>query len=553
MKKLITGLLVSIITLLSFSSAFAQVVQDDNQDNVDCTILTYNLKLGSRDASTNGDVSRLQTYLSQANYLDSDPTGYYGNATKRAVKLFQRDYSISPTGNIGAYSRSKIKEVSCGANNYPLNPAPAQTQPVTILITPVTTNPVTQVSALPSCIISTDKSSYKLGETVTFSWTSKNATYAAFYQDVSGKDRLLLPGDKLNTYGSQAVTANAVGNPEVTLLVYSNTGSGSCKIQVPVSYGAVVQTEPFQILTPAGGKDVMSGGTHTVCYTGKDSYTRSINISLVKELRTQDYPLGTAYISAPSSGCFTITIPSNIDTSNYYISASYTLPTLNQADGTGTAFAYSPLFRVTNSNSPTFVSSDKTFRLEFPNQGNLTLESGPAYNICLITGKGNSDETIYFRIVPVEKGVDSDLGNASQSSIALSGCYYKFNIPVGISGNYVIQASNSSKTLTATSPIFKVRAEAKLTSISSTSLKEGDTLTLYGENIDSASYVSFGGAKVNAVANYQSYSSSYENGTVSITVKVTVPYLPAGSYPVYISRITPYGIKDSNQIFVNVN
>jgi peptidoglycan hydrolase-like protein with peptidoglycan-binding domain len=110
---------------LSVGVVSAEVVTDTVTDAVDCTAIRYSLKIGSKDSYTDGDVTRLQTYLSQANYLDADPTGYFGRATFKAVQAFQKDYSIAPQGNVGPYTRAKIKEVSCGntATISPTNPA----------------------------------------------------------------------------------------------------------------------------------------------------------------------------------------------------------------------------------------------------------------------------------------------------------------------------------------------------------------------------------------------------------------------------------------------
>ncbi|OJI08199.1 MAG: hypothetical protein COX02_01670 [Candidatus Vogelbacteria bacterium CG22_combo_CG10-13_8_21_14_all_37_9] len=81
----------------------------------------------------------------------------------------------------------------------------------------------------PTCSLTSNKNSYNLGETIIYSWTSQNATYAAWQQDTSGRDHLWLPGDKLSANGSQQVTASVIGNPSVTLLVggYDNS-SGTC-------------------------------------------------------------------------------------------------------------------------------------------------------------------------------------------------------------------------------------------------------------------------------------------------------------------------------------
>jgi hypothetical protein len=78
-----------------------------------CVALTKNLTYRSRDASTNEDVSALQDFLQAKGYLNSEPTGFFGIATLKAVKKLQSDNHINPTGFVGALTRAKINELSC--------------------------------------------------------------------------------------------------------------------------------------------------------------------------------------------------------------------------------------------------------------------------------------------------------------------------------------------------------------------------------------------------------------------------------------------------------
>ena len=124
----------SIVTLLlslcfSFSVASAQVA-DEVVNQIDCANITRPLKLGSRDSNTGGDVTTLQIYLAQANYLEVDPTGYFGRATFKAVQGFQRDHGIVTQGNVGPYTRAKIKEVSCTTQTDGTVSLPIQENPI---------------------------------------------------------------------------------------------------------------------------------------------------------------------------------------------------------------------------------------------------------------------------------------------------------------------------------------------------------------------------------------------------------------------------------------
>ncbi len=104
-----------------------------------------------------------------------------------------------------------------------------------VRISSKSTGNIPELITNPSCVITANKNSYKLGETIVFSWTSKGATYTNWVQDTSGKDHLILPEDKLSINGSQSVVANVLGNPSVTLSVKNSNSSGSCSKTVSVT------------------------------------------------------------------------------------------------------------------------------------------------------------------------------------------------------------------------------------------------------------------------------------------------------------------------------
>lgn len=71
------------------------------------TTLTENLRIGSR-----GDqVVLLQSALIKEGYLKYRVTGYFGVMTLRAVKDFQRDHFITPTGFVGVLTRGALAKV----------------------------------------------------------------------------------------------------------------------------------------------------------------------------------------------------------------------------------------------------------------------------------------------------------------------------------------------------------------------------------------------------------------------------------------------------------
>ena len=85
-----------------------------------CVDLRYNLEVGSTDSTTNGEVTKLQTFL-YPNYLAVAPTGRFYGMTQKAVMKFQREYGITPVrGYVGAVTRAKIKELTCGGTSQTL-------------------------------------------------------------------------------------------------------------------------------------------------------------------------------------------------------------------------------------------------------------------------------------------------------------------------------------------------------------------------------------------------------------------------------------------------
>ncbi|MES2215687.1 MAG: peptidoglycan-binding domain-containing protein [Patescibacteria group bacterium] len=108
--------------------------------------------------------------------------------------------------------------------------------------------------SLVSCSLASNKSSYKLGETITYSWSSQNATYAGWQQDTSDRDHLSLPGDKLPAVGTQNVTASVVGNPSVTLQVAGYGGSSTCSTSVLILPSAPLGTVSASLVDASSDK-----------------------------------------------------------------------------------------------------------------------------------------------------------------------------------------------------------------------------------------------------------------------------------------------------------
>lgn len=98
--------------------AFAQTTDVDTSSANSCAVISQNLRYLSRDTNGSSGVSILQDFLSSKGYLKSQPTGFFGVATRKAVIAFQNDNGLraTPPGFVGAGTRAKIQAIDCGKN-----------------------------------------------------------------------------------------------------------------------------------------------------------------------------------------------------------------------------------------------------------------------------------------------------------------------------------------------------------------------------------------------------------------------------------------------------
>lgn len=193
-----------------------------------CTALTRALSIGSTDAATGGEVTKLQTFLAADKelYPEGKVTGYFGPATARAVKRWQAAHNITQTGGVGPLTRASFV---C-KTSPPVTTTPAPSAPTT----PSSLPPTTSTTAAPTCVLSTDKENYSFSDHIIISWTSTAAKYVTFVQDTSGAAQLSV----LGTYaaqGSITVTANVSGTLTIPMYAYGDGGSTLCKKTIVVS------------------------------------------------------------------------------------------------------------------------------------------------------------------------------------------------------------------------------------------------------------------------------------------------------------------------------
>lgn len=108
MKKIITFIGIFGIFASFAPTTFAGYFNDTPIVRCDVQI-TRTLQVGSE----NSEVYALQQLLSRAGYLYATPNGYFGPATKSAVKRFQSANYIQSTGIVGPSTRNALNERFC--------------------------------------------------------------------------------------------------------------------------------------------------------------------------------------------------------------------------------------------------------------------------------------------------------------------------------------------------------------------------------------------------------------------------------------------------------
>ena len=210
--------------------------------------------------------------------------------------------SVAPTGSLTqTFNESKSYDFTC------TGPGGSVTKTVTVSMG--------VLPPAPTCKLSANKSSYILGETITYSWTSTNATGAGWVpgRDASSEGHVTLPGANLGVNGTQAVVASAVGNPDVNLAVTGGGGTGMCSLTVAVTSPAPVVTIDKTVpsvpasATVANVTTVAGAGWSAVLSWGESTDNVGVTGYIVKSI-------------APTAGALTTTTGKSFTLTNLSLS-----------------------------------------------------------------------------------------------------------------------------------------------------------------------------------------------------------------------------------------
>lgn len=366
MKKYIISVL---LLSASFGLASAQTADVDTSDDNSCAIITSNLRYLSRDTNGSIDVSILQDFLSTRGYLKSQPTGFFGSATRRAVIAFQNDNGLraTPPGFVGPGTRAKIKEIDCNDTSA-VSTVPVTT-PVTYNNTPTYTAPVTQpIYTTPAPQITSIDCKGSCNN-LEMPINGQSIIHGNYF---SGTPSVFLGSTQLQgvqVYNDNTLTLSIptwIKPGNYNLYVSNKNGTSntvSVNVFAPITSPVVTPPAPldttFQISFPSQGTTLTTNQTYTTSwYAGTGNRSDNYQVYLVDQKGTQEQTyLGLAY---QSQGSYTFTIPANTKES------VYTLDFRNKGGIGGS----SKMFSVTNP-QPSITSS-----FTFSQQYNSGIEGG---------------------------------------------------------------------------------------------------------------------------------------------------------------------------------
>jgi peptidoglycan hydrolase-like protein with peptidoglycan-binding domain len=282
--KNIFALLILVPTILlglTFSTAQAQTTQDlqliinnlmaqiaalqaqqSGQGDGQCLELSNTMYLGSNDASTNGEVTKLQKHLTASgHYVYGETTGYYGASTEKAVKSWQAANGVVYSGNAAATGYGVVGVKTRAAFASGCSDVP-----------PINTNsPFVDLK-----INGSDGPLTLSPQQAIFSWKTSGFDSCRAYG--SGIKWI---GDK-ETSGSETVwVANEKENVSTHSLVCENTAGDEGRDEVTVTHdysGGSTSTpnSKINITSPNGGEKWVIGETNTITWAPY-SYNPDIN------------------------------------------------------------------------------------------------------------------------------------------------------------------------------------------------------------------------------------------------------------------------------------
>jgi peptidoglycan hydrolase-like protein with peptidoglycan-binding domain len=198
MNKLFTAVSLGALFITQAVFVSAQTATTTST-NANCVILTADMGMGAKDASTGGQVTKLQSFLISRGYMRATTDasrGYYGPQTDRGVRTFQKDNGIIATGYVGPITRTNIQAISCAVGGV-------DTSSLSSVISSSSLPLLTFISPTSGALV------VKAQKDIPIDWTLASGALSAF---ASSADTSIL----FDLIGSDGTSVATIGNATLT-------------------------------------------------------------------------------------------------------------------------------------------------------------------------------------------------------------------------------------------------------------------------------------------------------------------------------------------------
>ena len=302
-KYLVIAMFIATLGMPAFS--FAQQTDANAPGNNNCAVLNQNLYFGAHDSSSNSDVFMLQDFLNSNGYLKASPNGFFGRQTWAGVKKFQSDNGITPTGNVGPFTRAKIQQIDCN----PTTPTtPTNTSGNTIQsVNPANTPSVSPTVSTPNANVMSQTQAQAFVSSLGISGVAAQTLISALTTTPNANST-----NHLNPANQPVVTpANTPAPACNDRVCLGNTTSTTNTTGTTTTTNTVCganSTPSITVISPNGGEVYTAGQQVTVNWTSCNIPSGDL-VNIFLDIPSMNWSIGLLQDNVPNSGSYTVTLP----------------------------------------------------------------------------------------------------------------------------------------------------------------------------------------------------------------------------------------------------
>lgn len=250
----------------------------------------------SSSATTTVSDNKTVKYADYGNYFVDHTKGDY------TIKSGAIPFAVGAVLGSGLAPEPKVTTLKNPSSGTSGQTATTSTSATTTTTTPPASGGGTATGALtPSCEVTTDKSSYKIGDAIQVTWKGVNASFAMFEQGAASSPQQTVPTGTLSLTGTQTVKANVLGQSMFVLNLFKTQGGAAvarCTVAITVTENVAIPPVTDRSVTVVGMSDrqtvtgVIKIEAKPVSFTKVTKVTFTIDNTLVTTEVSAPYALG---------------------------------------------------------------------------------------------------------------------------------------------------------------------------------------------------------------------------------------------------------------------